>query len=116
MAHTKFTPIKTVSQLDRFSIYRHINESTVRGFKKRYKAQIKDEISKRKTPKTVIVNKLWGRLCLLGNKIDPLVQNYLKGIRYKGGVVNTMVAIATAKALTKRYLLLEKDNLKFWKF
>ena len=58
MAHTKFTLIKTVSQLDRFSIYRHINESTVRGFKKRYKAQIKDEISKRKTPKTVIVNKL----------------------------------------------------------
>ena len=34
-----------------------MNESTVRGFKKRYKTQIKDEISKRKTPKTVIVNK-----------------------------------------------------------
>ena len=68
-------------------IYPHINESTVRGFKKRYEAQIKDEIRKKKSPKTVIVNKLRGRPCLLGNKINPLVQKYLKATRYKGGVV-----------------------------
>ena len=68
-------------------IYPHTNENTVRGFKKRYDAQIKDEIRKKKSLKTVIVNKLRGRPCLLGNKINPLVQKYLKATRYKGGVV-----------------------------
>ena len=71
----------------------------MRGFKKRYEAQIKDEIRKKKSPKTVIVNKLPGRPCLLENKIDPLVQKYFKATRYKGGVVNTMVAIVTPKAI-----------------
>ena len=70
-----------------YKIYPHINESAVRGFRKRYGAQIKDKIRKKKSPKTVIVNKLRGRTCLLGNKIDPLVQKYLKATRCKGGVV-----------------------------
>ena len=48
----------------------------------------------------------------LGNKIDPLAQNYLNATRCKGGVVNSLVAIATAKALLKRYPRLEKENLK----
>ena len=39
-------------------IYPYINESTIRGFKKRYEAQIKDEIPKKKSQKTVIVSKL----------------------------------------------------------
>ena len=55
-------------------------------------------------------------MCLLGNKIDPLVQKYIKASRYKGGVVNTRVAIATAKALTKRYAHLEKDYLELEKY
>ena len=83
-------------------IYLHVNESMVCEFKKCYKAQIKDEICKKKSPKTVIINKLLGCPCLLENKINPFVQKYLKATRYKGGVVNTMVAIATAKALAKR--------------
>ena len=62
---------------------------------------MKDKIRKNKSLKTVIVNKLQGGPCLLGNKINPFVQKYLKAVRYKGGVVNTMVAIATAKVLTK---------------
>ena len=95
--------------------YLHINESTVRGFKKRYEAQIRDENCKKKSPRKFIVNKLRGRPCLLGNKIDPLVQKYLKVTRYKGGVVNTMAAIATAEALTKRYPLLEKDHVELGK-
>ena len=92
--------------------YPNLNESTVRGFRKRYEAQIKDAHRKKKSPKKVIVNKLRGRPCLLGDKIDPLVQNYLKATRYKGGVVNSLVAIATAKALLKQYPRLEKENLK----
>ena len=48
---------------------------------------------------------------MLGEKIDNLVQKFLIATRYKGGVVNSTIAIATAKALTKRYPLLEKDNI-----
>ena len=47
----------------------------------------------------------------MGDKIDPLVQSYLKATRYKGEAVNSLVAIATAKALLKRYPRLEKGNL-----
>ena len=91
--------------------YPNLNESTVRGFRKRYEAQIKDAHRKKKSPKKVTVNKLRGRPCLLGDKIDPFVQNYLKVTRYKG-VVNSLVAIATAKALLKQYPRLGKENLK----
>ena len=87
----EFTLIKTVSQLEknasndgtastvrrRKRIYPHISEGTVRGFKKCYEAQIKDEICKKQSLKTVIVNKLQGRPCLLGNKTYPFVQKYL---------------------------------------
>ena len=72
-----------------------MNESTVSGYK--------DQICKKKSSKTGIISKLRERPCLLRNKIDPLIQKYLKATRYKGGVVNTKVAIVTAKALTKRY-------------
>ena len=48
----------------------------------------------------------------MGDKIDPLVQNYLKATRYKGGVVNSLVTIATEKALLKRYPRLEEENSK----
>ena len=81
--------------------YLQVNESTIRRFKKRYEAQINEKRQKKKSPKKVIVNKLRGRPCLLRDKIDPLVQSYLKARRYKGGVVNTTIAIATAKALTE---------------
>ena len=92
--------------------YPNLNESTVCVFRKLYEAQIKDAHRKKKSPKKVIVNKLRGRPCLLGDKIDPLVQNYLKATRFKRGVVNSLVAIATAKAILKRYPRLEKENLK----
>ena len=92
--------------------YPNLNESTVRGFRKRYEAQTKDAHRKKKSPQKVIVNKLRGGPCLLGDKINLLVQNYLKATRHKGGVVNSLVAIATAKALLKRYPCLEKENLK----
>ena len=90
--------------------YSNLHESTVRGFRKCREAQIKDVHRKKKSPKKVIVNKLRGRPCLLGDEIDPLVQNYLKVTRHKGGVVNSLVAMATAKALLKRYP--RQENLK----
>ena len=75
--------------------YPTLDESTVRGFKKRYKFQVKEVTLKNKSPRTVIVNKLRGSPCLIGNKIDPLVQKYLKATRYKGGVVDTLVTMAS---------------------
>ena len=48
---------------------------------------------------------------LLGDKLDTLMQKFLRATRCKGGVVNTQTALATAKALVKRYPLLEKENL-----
>ena len=92
--------------------YPQVKESTIRGFKKCYEAQINEERQKKKSPKNLILNKLRRRPCLLGDKIDPLVQSYLKARRYKGGVVNTTVAIATAKALTEQYPLLENSHLE----
>ena len=78
--------------------YPNLNESTVRGFRKRYEAQIKDAQRKKKSPKKVIINKLRQRPYL--------------ATRYKGGVVNSLVAIATAKTLLKRYSRLEKEKSK----
>ena len=75
--------------------YPILDESTVRGFKKRYETQIKEASLKNKSARTVIVNKLRGRPCLLSNKIGPLVQKHLKVTRYKGGVATTLVTIAT---------------------
>ena len=48
---------------------------------------------------------------LLGQKLDTLVQKFLRATRNKGGLVNTQTALATTKALVKRYPLLEKENL-----
>lgn len=50
---------------------------------------------------------------LFGSKIDPLIQKYRKATSYNGkGVLNTTVAIAAAKGLTKRYPFLEKNHLE----
>ena len=75
--------------------YPTLDGSTIRGFKKRNETQIKEPSLKNKSPRTVIVNKLRGCHCLLGNKTNPLVQKYLQATTYKGGVVNTLVTIAT---------------------
>ena len=52
-----------------------------------------------------------GRPTLLGQKLDTLVQKFLRATRYKDRVVNTQTALATAKVLVKRYPLPEKENL-----
>ena len=84
--------MSTVKKLK--NTYPTLDENTVCGFKKRYKTHIKEASLKNKSPRTIIVNKLQGNPCLLGNKTSPLVQKYLKATRYKG-VVNTLVTIAT---------------------
>ena len=91
--------------------YPNLNENTMRGFKKRYKAKLKEASRKNASPKKKLANKMRGRPTLLGQKLDTLVQKFLRATRYKGGVMNTQTALATAKAQVKRYSLLEKENL-----
>ena len=90
--------------------YPNLNESTVRGFKKRYEAKLKETSRKNVSPKK-LANKMRGRPTLLCEKLYTLVQKFLRAIRYKGRVVNTQTALATAKALVKIKPLLEKENL-----
>ena len=77
-----------------------LKESTVRPFREKYHSSLKA-----KKVGTAITKKLpslkRGRPLLLGT-IDEKVNNFLFALRQKGGVVNTVVAIATAKALIER--------------
>ena len=43
-----------------------------------------------------------GRPTLLGQKLDKLMQKFLRATRYKGGVVNMQTGLATAKVLVKK--------------
>ena len=89
--------------------YPNLNENTVHGFKKRYAAKLKEASRKNVSPKKKLANKIRGHPTLLGQKLDTLVKKFLRATRYKGVVVNTQTALATAKALVKK--LLENKNL-----
>ena len=91
--------------------YPNLNESTGCGFKKRYETKFKEASRKNVSPKKKLANKIHGRPTLLGQKLDTLVQKFLRATRHIGGIVNTQTALATVKALVKRYPLLEKENL-----
>ena len=91
--------------------YLNLNENTMRGFKKRYKAKLKEASRKNASPKKKLANKMRGHSTLLGQKLDKLVQKFLRATRYKGEVLKTQTALVTAKALVKRYLLFEKENV-----
>ena len=75
-----------------------VGESTVRLHRKKYEQGL--------TSSTKVKR---GRPLLLGSEIDEKVMKYLQAIRKKGGVVNTVVAIAIAQALIAKS---EDKNLK----
>ena len=54
------------------------------------------------SPKKKLANKMRGRPTLLGQKLDKLMQKFLRATRYKGGVVNMQTGLATAKVLVKK--------------
>ena len=76
-----------------------LTESTVRNFKKSYKEEL-DKGRKEFIPQSVteIVSKTRGRLPIF-LELDEKLQEFLKGIRMKGGVVNSHVVRAPATAL-----------------
>ena len=67
-----------------------LGESTARSFKKNYK-----ELLKSKSEKTELKKLKRGRPLMLGS-IDEKVKNFLLILRRKGGVVNSVAAIAAA--------------------
>ncbi len=79
-----------------------LNESTVRGFVKKLKQTMQsDGVDFSEVKDIPTGNK--GRTTLLPEQLDTKVQIYLMKLRQAGGVINSKVAIATAKGLLKHY-------------
>ena len=81
-----------------------LGESTVRAFKKKYYEELmyktKEDLEASQTiPK---YSRQTGRPHLLG-ELDEMVKKYLLTLSKRGGVVNTTVANATAKALMSKH-------------
>ena len=58
--------------------YSNLNESTVRGFKKRDEAKLNEASRKNVSSKKKLANKMCGHPTLLGQKLDTLVQKSLR--------------------------------------
>ena len=89
--------------------YPNLNESTLRGFKKRYETKLKEASCKNVSPKKKLSNKMSGRPTIHGQKLETLVRKFLRATRYKGRVVNTQTALATTKALEKDTHCLKRE-------
>ena len=83
-------PVAAVKQCKKSHSHLEFWESTVRSLRKKYHEKF--ELSKHST---VIAKKQVGRALMFG-AIDEKVRHFLMILRRKGGVVNTVVANATA--------------------
>ena len=90
-----------------------LNESTVRGFRKKYLAQMKLAEKRSRSPEKSIVNLQRGRPLLLGNDIDEKVRKYIMTLRFKGRQATFSIAIVVAKALIEQG---DSKSLKVLKF
>ena len=81
----------------------HLKESIVRSFRKKTEDEIKKAAKEKREPTKSLTkySTPTGRPLLLG-ELDRLMQSYLKALSNRGGVINTTIAKATAKALIKR--------------
>ena len=76
--------------------YPNMNESTVRGFRKKY-----EHMLKKKTLSDKIPSEVRGRPLLLGH-VDMMVQQFIVSLRNRGGFVSRAIAVATANVLLER--------------
>ena len=84
------------------SKFLHLNESTVRLFKKKVEEETKKTSKERRAPKQQI-NKYsspTGRPLLLGD-LDRMAEGFVRALSNRGGVINTRIANATGNALIK---------------
>ena len=81
-----------------------MSESTSRSFKKKYYEQLRERSNEELDKSQTIPRYLQktGRPLLLG-ELDEMVRKYLLTLSKRGGVINTTVANATAKALMSKY-------------
>ena len=81
-----------------------LGESTVRAFKKKYDEELKYKTKEDLEASQTILkySRQTGRPHLL-DELDEMVKKYLLTLSKRGGVVNTTVANATAKALMSKY-------------
>ena len=80
--------------------YPSLNESTVRTFVTKYKTLIKIKARTSQSPIKGIGKKRQGRPLMLGI-LDKKVRDFLVALRHRGGVVNSTIAIATAKGIIR---------------
>ena len=81
-----------------------LNESTVRGFRKRFEEELKKS-TKEKTEMPNLIPKYTtktGRPLLLG-EIDEMVQSYITALSSRGGLINRAIVVSIAEALIERY-------------
>ena len=81
-----------------------LKESTVRTLANIYKREL---ALRRKLGKEMVMDKLGserrGPPLLFGNELDTQVQEYVKSLREKGGVVNSAIVMAGAVGIVKSY-------------
>ena len=79
-----------------------LKETSVRRFKDAYRENLKKRVRCDNADELKeLPNKKMGRPLLVGEDIDQQVKEYLKFLRKKGSVVNTVVAIAAAEGVIK---------------
>lgn len=89
-------PTAAVRKFKRSHPHLKFGESTARSLKSKY-----EELSKSKEHNQLLPKMQRGRPLMLGS-LDEKVRNFLMTLRRKGGVVNAVVAIATARALIEK--------------
>lgn len=82
----------------------HLNESTVREFRKKVQQELSKAAEENRAPSKVIAKYAapTGRPLLLG-ELDAMIQTYITSISSRGCVVNSVIAKSAAKALIARY-------------
>ena len=76
----------------------NINESTVRGFCKRYEKEIAQAKKDQRSTATISPTQKRGRPLMLG-KLDALVQRYISAASNRGPVITRAAVTSTARAL-----------------
>ncbi len=89
-----------------------IHEATLRNFKKKY---IEEKKRKRLTEEEDDVLELSckrrGRKLLLGDRLDNMVQEYIRRIRDSAGIINTAIVVSSARGI-----LLSQDRTRLAEF
>uniref|UniRef100_A0A1X7TEJ7 Uncharacterized protein n=2 Tax=Amphimedon queenslandica TaxID=400682 RepID=A0A1X7TEJ7_AMPQE len=79
-----------------------ISENTIRGFKVAYLEELsRKRKADNEVPITVLPLKKRGRPLMLGERLDSMVQNYIRRTRDTGGIITTAVVIAGARGIVK---------------